>query len=79
MSNSLKHFILKAETRQLYRSLLRTAGKVADSNQRRELRQWIRAEFELHRADTDLDSIKAALANGKQAKSKLEQMISSST
>ncbi|KAK7081722.1 LYR motif-containing protein 2, partial [Halocaridina rubra] len=46
---SLKQFMLRAEAIKLYRNILRQLQKLPDKIQRKEIRDWARAEFEIHR------------------------------
>jgi len=49
MKFDLKYFILRTNTLLIYREALKFTTKITDSNTRREIRQFIRTEFESSR------------------------------
>lgn len=62
---SLDHFLQRARTLALYRTMLRGTLRIPDPTTRNETRHHIRAEFERHRDVTDLDHIRYLLSVGK--------------
>ncbi|KIK04241.1 hypothetical protein K443DRAFT_4715 [Laccaria amethystina LaAM-08-1] len=51
---TLKHFILKQQVLNLYRSIIRASRSIPDPVTRRETVAWVRSEFERNRHLTDV-------------------------
>lgn len=75
MGPSLKFFILRSETKKLYKKFLKSAGQIEDLNQRRNTRLWIRDEFKLHRDLVNEDDIKSQHTRARLALQELEGHI----
>ncbi|VDB99814.1 unnamed protein product [Peniophora sp. CBMAI 1063] len=63
---SLKHFILQARARNLYRQALRAARNIPDQSARKETIEWIRSDFDRNRFLSDIDMIEEKLAAGRR-------------
>ncbi|XP_068223334.1 LYR motif-containing protein 2 [Palaemon carinicauda] len=72
---SLKQFMLRREAIMLYRNILRQAQLLPDKTQRKEIRDWTRSEFEMHRHQEKEEAIKLLLFQGKKQLEQLETMV----
>ncbi|XP_064105512.1 LYR motif-containing protein 2-like [Macrobrachium nipponense] len=72
---SLKQFMLRREAILLYRNILRQAQRLPDKNQRKEIRDWTRAEFEMHRHQEKEEVIKQLIFQGKKQLEQLEVTV----
>ncbi|KAI1849158.1 hypothetical protein JX265_012791 [Neoarthrinium moseri] len=62
---SLDHFLQRSRVLSLYRTILRGTRRIGDPTTRSETRSFARAEFERHRAVTDIGHIRYLLSTGK--------------
>ncbi|KAJ9074017.1 hypothetical protein DSO57_1010573 [Entomophthora muscae] len=53
---NLKHFILKSESIQLYREILRACKDVYNPTDKDYILKWARDDFDTHREETDIVS-----------------------
>ncbi|KAI1184133.1 complex 1 protein-domain-containing protein [Nemania serpens] len=72
---SLEHFLQRARVLALYRAVLRGTRHISDAAARSEARGYARAEFERHRAVTDLGHIRYLLSTGKTEWEAMERYI----
>ncbi|ETW87427.1 hypothetical protein HETIRDRAFT_306094 [Heterobasidion irregulare TC 32-1] len=63
---TLKHFILKQQALDLFRSAIRASRSIPDVVAREETIVWIRAEFERKRHLQDVAAIEDALKAGRR-------------
>ena len=73
---SLDHFLLRQRAIALYRTIMRGCYKLPDPVARAEMREYARAEFERHRQETDLRTIRYFLSTGKADFDRLGKMVS---
>ena len=73
---SLDHFLLRQRAIALYRTIMRGCYKLPDPVARAEMREFARAEFERHRQETDLRTIRYFLSTGKADYDRLGKMVS---
>nr|CAH0111162.1 unnamed protein product [Daphnia galeata] len=71
---TLKQFMLRQEVLNLYREVLRTAQKL-DGDQKSEIIKWARSDFETHRSQTNEETIRGLLINGRQMVKELQSTI----
>ncbi|KAK9447670.1 uncharacterized protein V1518DRAFT_420095 [Limtongia smithiae] len=79
---SLQHFIQAAAARHLYRTALRTIRQStdrADRATRADLTGWARGEFEGHRYERDVETIKYYIATGRKQIETAAQTLKRST
>ncbi|GFN99270.1 lyr motif-containing protein 2 [Plakobranchus ocellatus] len=72
---TLTQFILRSEVLKLYRSMLRVTYRIDDVEQRKNLQQWIRTDFENNRHHSDEEAIRMMLSKGKLSLRELEQAV----
>ncbi|XP_045625354.1 LYR motif-containing protein 2 [Procambarus clarkii] len=72
---SLKRFMLRTEAIRLYRNILRQLQHLPDKSQRKEIRDWTRADFETHRHHEDEEVIKRLIMQGRKQLEELEKSI----
>ncbi|XP_037778667.1 LYR motif-containing protein 2-like isoform X1 [Penaeus monodon] len=72
---SLKRFMLRTEAIKLYRNILRQLKKLPDKEQRKEIRDWARSDFEAHRHHEDENTIRSLLYQGQKQLEELEKNI----
>ncbi|ORZ31274.1 hypothetical protein BCR44DRAFT_123331 [Catenaria anguillulae PL171] len=58
-------FIVRGQVLSLYRSYLRQLRPLADPATKRDMRSWIRGEFERTRWESDIEKIKSHLSEGR--------------
>lgn len=68
-------FMLRQEAIKLFRDLLRTIKQIPDKESQKELRDWVRRDFELHKKYTDEVSVKMALQYGKRSLRELQTSL----
>lgn len=67
--------MLRQEAIKLFRDLLRTIKQIPDKESQKELRDWVRRDFELHKKYTDEVSVKMALQYGKRSLRELQTSL----
>ncbi|KAI7903643.1 uncharacterized protein BX663DRAFT_507178 [Cokeromyces recurvatus] len=72
---TLDHFILRGHVISLYRQIVRCT-KGMDKNDAKELMQWARADFERHRNETNIETIRSLLSSGKHQMHSLQSSVS---
>jgi len=72
---SLEQFLHRSRALALYRTILRGTRRIADPATRAETRNFVRAEFEKHRAVTDLSHGHYLLSIGRTEWERLERFI----
>ncbi|EIW64751.1 uncharacterized protein TRAVEDRAFT_108710 [Trametes versicolor FP-101664 SS1] len=63
---TLKHFILKQQALNLYRSAIRATRSIPDRNARAETISWIRSEFVRNRYMNDVKLIEDRISSGRR-------------
>ena len=71
---TLKHFILQAEARALYRQVLRSI-KGMDEATAQGVREAARERFAMHDDETDLSKIRMLLVDGKHSLDELKSCL----
>ncbi|ORX91517.1 LYR motif-containing protein 2-like protein [Basidiobolus meristosporus CBS 931.73] len=72
---NLQHFITRVKVLGLYREIMRATGKIENPKDKKELRDWARADFEHYRNITDQDKIKTLLSQGKYQLHNLQRSL----
>ncbi|KAI8369141.1 complex 1 protein [Choanephora cucurbitarum] len=72
---TLDHFILRGQVISLYRSIVRCT-KGMDKANAKDLIQFARADFERHRHETNLESIRSLISVGKYQMHSLQSSVS---
>ncbi|KAI9484023.1 MAG: hypothetical protein EXX96DRAFT_560541 [Benjaminiella poitrasii] len=72
---TLDHFILRGQVISLYRQIVRCT-KGMNKSDARELIRWARADFDRHRKETDIDTIRSLLSSGKHQMHSLQSSVS---
>lgn len=73
----LAFFTEAAKAKILWRSIVRTAYKSSPAH-RKDILQWARSEFEMHRHEEDPDKIRYFVADGIQRTRELATMLGTS-
>ncbi|KAG2205686.1 uncharacterized protein EV154DRAFT_598555 [Mucor mucedo] len=71
---SLNHFLVKRQVISLYRQICRCTKGMSKSDAK-ELMQFARADFERHRKETDIDTIKSLISAGKYQMHSLQSSV----
>ncbi|KAI9363795.1 hypothetical protein BD770DRAFT_407355 [Pilaira anomala] len=71
---TLDHFLLKGQVISLYRQIVRCT-KGMDKNDAKELIHWARADFERHRKERDIETIKSLISAGKHQMHSLQSSV----
>ncbi|KAI9307318.1 hypothetical protein BJ944DRAFT_247487 [Cunninghamella echinulata] len=72
---TLNHFLLQRQVISLYRKLMRCT-KGLNKSDAKELRDWIRTDFEKYRHERDLDKIKNLITSGQHQMHTLQGSVS---
>ncbi|KAK7089394.1 LYR motif-containing protein 2-like [Littorina saxatilis] len=72
---SLKRFLLRSEVLRLYRDMLRTLKRIPSQDQRKDLQQWIRTDFDNNKHHTEEAAIKMMITKGRMSLKELEQSL----
>lgn len=72
--SSLRHFVMKAEARRLYRDLLR-ALRGSDAATAAGVRAHARELYTLHASETDLEQIRILLVDGRHSLDELKSSL----
>ena len=72
--SSLRHFVMKAEARRLYRDLLR-ALRGSDAATAAGVRAHARELYALHASETDLEQIRILLVDGRHSLDELKSSL----
>lgn len=74
---TLKQFLLRQQVLKLYREFFRTTAKISDASHRRDLRDWVRADFKNNKSvdPNDEEKIKALMFNGEKFLKELKQSV----
>lgn len=59
----------------LYRNIFRAIKEVPDEASRRELQDWVRADFKKYKNETDEHAIKMLILHGEQALKELKTNV----
>ncbi len=66
MKFDLKYFILKTNVLKLYRECLKYTANIQDENSKREMREFIRMEFEVNRNEENRNKIEYLIASARK-------------
>lgn len=69
---SIVQFMLRQEVLKLYRELFRTIKRVPDTSSQKDLREWVRSDFQTNRNHTDELTIKMLLQHGQRSLNELK-------
>ena len=75
---SLKEFMLRQEVLKLYRSFFRTIKQLPDPAQRKEVADWVRADFKTYSKNSSLKDehhVKSLLFQGTKSLNELKQSV----
>lgn len=72
---SFSEFRLRLASIHLYRRILRISNTISDREERQDIRQYVRHEFNVFRDITDEEHIKQLQRDGRQQADRLEKMI----
>jgi hypothetical protein len=75
---TLKEFMLRQEVLKLYRSFFRTIKQLPDPVHRKEVADWIRADFKTYSKSSSLkdeDHVKSLLFQGTKSLNELKQSV----
>jgi len=74
---TLRQFMVRQQVLKLYRDCFRAIAKVKDESQRRDLKEWVRADFRANKdADpADEEAILAMLYNGEKMLREMKQSL----
>lgn len=75
MKHNLKFFILRGESRRLYRRFMRLTRSIEDKQQQKDLRIWIRDDFKMNKNLKDELDIKSQHIRARTAYDELEVSI----
>ncbi|KAJ1934819.1 hypothetical protein EC988_008685, partial [Linderina pennispora] len=59
---SFQQFIQRGKVIAMYRKYMRLTKRIPDKNDKREMRQWIRGDFDRYRSEADTQKIEVLLA-----------------
>lgn len=68
-------FLLRKRVIELYRNLFRAIKEVPDESSRKELKDWVRADFKKYKNETDEHAIKMLILHGEQALKELQTNV----
>ncbi|XP_077977199.1 LYR motif-containing protein 2-like [Glandiceps talaboti] len=72
---SLKQFMLRQQSLQLFRDILRAIREVPDKDHRKDLTDWARSEFKRNKHEKDELTIKMMLSRGRLTLKELQRTI----
>ncbi|KAK9707778.1 LYR motif-containing protein 2 [Basidiobolus ranarum] len=72
---NLQQFITRAKVISLYREIMRCTTKIDNPRDKKELRDWARADFEQYRKVEDQDKIMTLLSQGKYQLHNLQRSL----
>ncbi|RDD45400.1 LYR motif-containing protein 2 [Trichoplax sp. H2] len=72
---SFRQFMLRSQVLTLYRDMLRVIRRIEDQNQRRDMTQWVRAEFDRNRHHQDQQTIRMLISQGRVSLRELSTAI----
>lgn len=72
---NLKQFMLRQEVLKLYRDLHRTIRQVPDENNRKELKLWLREDFQKNKTQTEVLEIKMSIQIGLRSLKELQNSL----
>lgn len=75
MTPNLKYFVLRGESKRLYRRFMKLTRKIEDKDQAKDLRIWIRDDFRINKNLTDESDIKSQHTRARTAFDELEVSI----
>nr|XP_027232856.1 LYR motif-containing protein 2-like isoform X4 [Penaeus vannamei] len=75
MTRDYSLFMLRTEALKLYRNILRQLNNLPDKEQRKEIKDWARSDFEAHRHHEDENTIRSLLYQGQKQLEELEKSI----
>lgn len=72
---NLKQFILRQEVLKLYRTLYRTINKIPDESSKKDLKSWLRDDFEKNRNKSEEIDIKMLIQHGNRSLTELKTSL----
>ncbi|KAJ2475477.1 hypothetical protein EV174_005262 [Coemansia sp. RSA 2320] len=69
---TFQQFIQRGKVVSMYRKYMRLTKQIADKSSRRELRQWIRADFDRYRNESDPQRVNVLLAQASRQYKNME-------
>lgn len=72
---SLKQFMVHQEVLKLYRNFLRSLREVESPTDRKQLKEWVQADFRKYKHETDEITIRNLIVNGERALKELKQSL----
>jgi len=72
---NLKQFLLRQEVLKLYKELYRTINRVPDEASRKDLKVWLREDFNKNKIHTDEIIIKMCMQNGYRSMKELKNSL----
>lgn len=75
MKLTLKHFVLKGESKRLYRNFMKLTRRIDDKQQAKDMRLWIRDDFKINKHLIDENDIRSQHIRAKTAYDELETSI----
>ncbi|KAJ2062465.1 LYR motif-containing protein 2 [Coemansia sp. RSA 455] len=69
---SLQQFIQRGQVLSMYRKYMRLTKQIPDKSSRRELREWIRGDFDRYRTESDPRRIDVLLAQASRQYKNME-------
>ncbi|XP_046384674.1 LYR motif-containing protein 2 [Ischnura elegans] len=73
---SLKQFMMRKQVLDLYRNILRTIREVPGDSNKKELKDWVRADFRSNIHVNDENAVKALLQHGNSFLEELRRSLS---
>lgn len=72
---NLKQFLLRQEVLKLYRTLYRTINKIPDESSKKDLKSWLRDDFEKNRNKSEEIDIKMLIHQGNRSLTELKTSL----
>lgn len=72
---NLKQFLLRQEVLKLYRTLYRTINKIPDESSKKDLKSWLRDDFEKNRSKSEEIDIKMLIQHGNRSLTELKTSL----
>ncbi|KAI8321612.1 hypothetical protein GQ54DRAFT_297877 [Martensiomyces pterosporus] len=69
---SFQQFIQRGKVRAMYRKYMRLTKRIPDKQNRREMREWIRSDFDRYRHETDSRRVEVLLAQASRQYKEME-------
>ncbi|KAJ1943215.1 hypothetical protein FBU59_002978 [Linderina macrospora] len=69
---SFQQFIQRGKVIAMYRKYMRLTKRIPDKSDRREMRQWIRGDFDRYRLESDAQRVEVLLAQATRQYKEME-------